>query len=230
MKKIFIYVFLLIASAGFSQALSSDEIIQKYISAIGGTDELKKMKQITMYGKAESGGNIYEITAYEDRVENYQFAVVSGTGYEVRTYFDLKGGWLMQNGVKQDIDQATYQKVKMTVEDGTYFYLADMESSGVKTELLGEENIDGMETYKVKLTRNGENKSIQYFDKKTFYLIRLLSTATGPEIIVNYSDYKSVPGTGLVLPYKMTKGGINSVIDKYEINVPLDPSRLILDK
>lgn len=229
MKKIYIVILLVFTSNLFSQTLTSDEIIQKYISAIGGIDEIKKIKQITIYGTAISGLNTYDLLAYEDAVEKYQFAHVSGIDYDVRTYFDTKTGWTLQNGVKSDISGATLQQLIPNIEDGTYFYLGDMESRGIKTELLGEERVNGRDTYKIKFIRNGKDKNIQYFDKDSYYLI-VVETPGINSIQILYDKYKTVPGTNLKLPYYNEKGGIMGSIDKYEINVPLNPMLLIFDK
>jgi len=229
MKKIYVLLFLFVVSCVNSQTLTSDEIVQKYISAIGGIEEVKKINQLTLIGKAESGGNIYELFAYEDVVEKYQFARVSGKDYNVRTYFDTKEGWTMQNGVKSALSKETLEQLIPNLEDGTYFYLSDLNIRGIKTELLGEENINGKDTYKIKFTRNGKDKNIQYFDKKTFYLV-MLETPGINSIKIYYDDYKEVPGTKLTLPYYNEKGAIKGTTDKYEINVPLDPMLLFFDK
>lgn len=223
MKKIYVLLFLLIVSNLFSQNLTSDEIVQKYISAIGGIDEVKKIKQLTLTGKAESDGAAYELFAYEDIVENYQFAKVSGPNYLVKTYFDNKEGWTIQNGVKSSFLKETLESLQPNLEDGTYFYLSDMESRGIKTELLGEEKINGKDVYKIKFTRNGNEKNIQYFDKNTFYLL-VVETPGINSVKIYYDDYKEVPGTNLKLPYYNEKGGIKGTIEKYEINVPLNPA------
>ncbi len=232
MKKIYLLFCLLVFSANvsFAQSLTSDEIVQKYIDAIGGIDELKKMKQITLIGKADVMGQNSDLLAYEDSEEKYQFARVNGEGFDIKTYFDMKGGWIMQNGIKQEVTGEQHEKLKTTIADGTYFYLTDMESRGIKTELLGEENIEGTDTYKIKFTR-GDTKSIKYFSKETFYLIRVQSQSTnGTEIILNYSDYRQVPETKLIMPYITDKGPIKGTVEKYEINVPLNPMLLLFDK
>lgn len=229
MKKIYIVILLVLTSNLFSQTLTSDEIVQKYISAIGGIDEIKKIKQITIYGTAISGLNTYDLLAYEDAVEKYQFAHVSGIDYDVRTYYDTKTGWTLQNGVKSSLSKQTLESLLPNIEDGTYFYLGDMESRGIKTELLGEERINGKDTYKIKFTRNGKDKNIQYFDKDTYYLI-MVETPGINSVQILYDKYKTVPGTNLKLPYYNEKGGIMGTIEMYEINVPLNPMLLIFDK
>ncbi len=232
MKKIYIIISFLIlsVSASFAQTLTSDEIVQKYITAIGGVDELKKMKQITLTGKATVMGQVAEMLAYEDAEEKYQYAHVSGEGFDVISYFDMKSGWMKQNGVKEDATAEQLEKLKTTIEDGTYFYLTDMEKRGIKTELIGEENIDGIDCYKVKFTR-GDTKNFKYFAKDTFYLMKAeVMTSKGNQIILNYSDYREVPNTKLKLPYVTERGPIKGTVDKYEINVPLNPMLLIFDK
>ena len=123
MKKIYIVILLVLTSNLFSQTLTSDEIVQKYIAAIGGIEEIKKIKQITIYGTAISGLNTYDLLAYEDAVEKYQFAHVSGIDYDVRTYYDTKTGWTLQNGVKSSLSKETLESLLPNNEDGTYFYL-----------------------------------------------------------------------------------------------------------
>ena len=104
-----------------------------------------------------------------------------------------------------------------------------MESRGIKTEQLGEERINGKDTYKIKFTRNGKDKNIQYFAKDTYYLV-MVETPGINSIQILYDKYKNVPGTNLKLPYYNEKGGIMGTIEMYEINVPLNPMLLIFDK
>ncbi|MBN8570905.1 MAG: hypothetical protein J0M18_14850 [Ignavibacteria bacterium] len=229
MKKIYIVILLVLTSNLFSQTLTSDEIVQKYIAAIGGIEEVKKIKQITIYGTAISGLSTFDLLAYEDAVEKYQFAHVSGIDYDVKTYYDTKTGWTLQNGVKSSLSKETLESLLPNIEDGTYFYLGDMESRGIKTELLGEERVNGKDTYKIKFTRNGKDKNIQYFDKDTYYLI-MVETPGINSVQILYDKYKTVPGTNLKLPYYNEKGGIMGTIEMYEINVPLNPMLLIFDK
>lgn len=229
MKKFYIVVLLVFTSNLFSQSLTSDVIVQNYITAIGGIDEIRKINQLTMTGKAVSGENTYDLLAYEDALEKYQFAHVNGDNYDVKTYFDTKAGWTVQNGVKSSLSQETIQQLQPNIEDGTYFYLGDMESRGIKTELLGEEKINGKNAYKIKFTRNGKDKNIQYFDKDTYYLL-MVETPGINSVKIYYDDYKNVPGTNLKFPYYNEKGGIKGTVDKYEINVPLNPMLLIFDK
>lgn len=226
MKKFYIVVLLVFTSNLFSQTLTSDEIVQNYITAIGGIEEIKKINQLTLTGKALSGENTYNLLAYEDAVEKYQYANVSGDNYNVKTYFDTKTGWTVQNGVKSSLSQETVQQLQPNIEDGTYFYLGDMESRGIKTELLGEEKINGKIAYKIKFTRNGKDKNIQYFDKDTYYLL-MVETPGINSVKIYYDDYKNVPSTNLKFPYYNEKGGIKGFVNEYIINVPMDSTKII---
>lgn len=233
MKKIYaLLVFLFIGSNLFSQTLTSDEIVNKYVNAIGGAAELKKIKQISFSGKATIMGHVTaDILYYEDAVKKCMFSLVSGEGISAKNYYDTKSGWASQNGNKEDVTEDQMKILKTTVEDGTYFYLSDMEGNGIKTELLGEENIDGRDCYKIKFTHNGTDKNVQYIDKSSFYVVRVESISSkGNLITVNNSDYKEVPGTKLILPYTIERGPLKAVVDKYEINISQEPQIILGSK
>ena len=177
MKKIYTLIFWSLIfsfqfSSLYSQTLTSDEIVNKYINAIGGADELKKIKQFCFTGKAVLMGHVEgSITFYEDSDAKCMFSLISGEGFNVKSYFDMNKGWTMQNDVKEEATSGQMEKLKITVEDGTLFYLGDFQSRGIKTELLGEEKIDNNDCYKIKFTRNGKEKNVQYIDKKTFLVL-----------------------------------------------------------
>jgi len=235
MKKIytlFVFIFVLSFSTSFSQTLTSDEIVNKYINAIGGVDELKKIKQFCFTGKALIMGHVNgDITFYEDSEAKCMFSVITGEGFTVKSYFDMNSGWNSQNGMREDVTPEQMEKLKITVEDGTIFYFADMKSRDIKTELLGEEKIDSVDCYKIKFTRGGKDKNVQYFDKKTFLVQRLeFVSSKGNTIVINYSDYKEVPGTKLKFPYAFERSPLKGTIDKYELNVPLSPKLIVGDK
>ncbi|MBS1493988.1 MAG: hypothetical protein JST55_10775 [Bacteroidetes bacterium] len=232
MKKIYTLLCLFLFSSAFSQTLTSDEIVQKYISAIGGTSELKKINQLSITGKAVIMGHVTaDVIFYEDAVQKCMFSLVTGEGFSAANYYDMTAGWVSQNGAKEDITPEQMNTIKITVEDGTYFYLADMEGKGIKTEVLGEEKIDGKDCYKVKFTHKGTDKNTQYIDKNTFYPIRVESISSkGNLIIVNNTDFKEVPGTKLILPYGIERGPLKCTIDKYEINMPVEPKIVLGNK
>ncbi len=220
---------MLFVSAAYSQTLTSDEIVNKYINAIGGASELKKINQVSLTGKALIMGHVTaDINYYQDAVQKCMFSIVSGEGISAQNYYDMTSGWISQNGAKEEVTLEQMNTLKITVEDGTYFYLADMEGKGIKTELLGEEKIDGRDCYKIKFTHKGTDKNVQYIDKESFYAVRVESISSkGNLIIVNNSDYREVPGTKLILPYSIERGPLKGAVDKYEINVPLDPKIIL---
>lgn len=223
---------MLLVSGAYSQTLTSDEIVNKYINSIGGISELKKINQISLSGKAVIMGHVTaDILYYEDAVQKCMFSLVSGEGISAKNYYDMKSGWVAQNGAKEEVTPEQMEILKITVEDGTYFYLSDMEGKGIKTELLGEENINGKDCYKIKFTRKGLDKNIQYIDKSSYFVLRVESISSkGNLIVVNNSDYMEVPGTKLILPYVIERGPLKGTVDKYEINAALEPQIILGSK
>ncbi len=73
----------------------------------------------------------------------------------------------------------------------------DYKTKGHKVELLGKETIDGVECYKLKVTRNNGFVMTDYIDTKNYYLVRNVSTqhANGQEVeqTVSFSNFQKLP-------------------------------------
>jgi outer membrane lipoprotein-sorting protein len=109
--------------------------------------------------------------------------------------------------------------------------LVDYEKKGHTVELLGTEDVDGTEAYKVKLTKKNGNETIFFLD--TEYCLEIKSQSTtnrqGMEIEVesSYGDYKEVAGVMMVHSMTQTVGGpggsqvISFTFEKVEPNIDL---------
>ena len=76
--------------------------------------------------------------------------------------------------------------------------LVDYAAKGHKVELLGKEDVDGTECYKIKVTLAGGKDETYYIDPASNMIIRIkkIQKANGQEqeIQSDFSDYKEVGG------------------------------------
>jgi outer membrane lipoprotein-sorting protein len=111
--------------------------------------------------------------------------------------------------------------------------LIDYKAKGNTVELLGKEKVEGADAYKLKVTlKNGVVRTM-YVDAEHFLEIKEESRRTirGSEMEMDtiVGDYKEVDG--LMLPHSVDAGAKGSpqrqklVIEKIEINVPIDDAR-----
>jgi outer membrane lipoprotein-sorting protein len=149
--------------------------------------------------------------------------------------YDGASGWsLMPFGGSKVPQQMTAEEATLAEEqadiDGP---LIDYKAKGNTVELLGKEKVEGADAYKLKVTlKNGVVRTM-YVDAEHFLEIKEESRRTirGSEMEMDtiVGDYKEVDG--LMLPHSVDAGAKGSpqrqklVIEKIEINVPIDDAR-----
>ena len=78
------------------------------------------------------------------------------------------------------------------------FPFLDYSSHGVTAELKGTEKVDGKEAYKVELTMPNGDKSTNYYNSETHFLVQQQSTLKTPQgsftQTITLSDYKDFEG------------------------------------
>lgn len=215
-------------------AQTADELVAKNIQARGGADKIKAVKSTRTTGKMVMGQGIeapfviYEKRPNQTRME---FSFQGMTGVQA---FDGKNGWgVMPFMGKKEPEAVPAEENKLMEEqadmDGP---LVDYKAKGHKVELVGKEQVEGADAYKLKLTlKNGKTRNI-YLDADTHLEIKMEAkrTVRGNEVDgeTTYGDYKEE--NGLMLPHTIETGFKGSpqkqklVLEKFEINNDLPDS------
>ena len=111
----------------------------------------------------------------------------------------------------------------------------DWAEKGYQVELLGKEEVDGTEAYKVKLTRASGNERMYYLDTEYYlpFKVEGKSTIQGTEVETEtiLGDYKEVDG--LILPHSIeTSGGRGGAqvitIDTVTIDAGLEDTLFVM--
>lgn len=220
-------------------AQTAEEIIDTYIENMGGLENWNKLEGIKMYAKVNQGGMEIplEITQLKD---GRQMTVINFQGQEIKQgVFDGETLWstnfASQKAEKSDQETTDNLKLQSGEFPDPFFKYKER---GYKVELLGTEEIDGAETFKIKLTRKPmkvdgqeeENVSFYFFDTENFVPIVMHSEIkTGPSkgqmSETKMSDYQEIDG--LYFPYALTQGmkgqpGQAITMDKIELNPTVD--------
>ncbi|MCK5401997.1 MAG: outer membrane lipoprotein-sorting protein [Flavobacteriaceae bacterium] len=220
-------------------AQTAEEIINTYFENIGGLETLKKVEGIKMTAKVNNGGMEIPIEIIQLK-SGKQMTVINFQGKEIKQgVFNGETLWstnfMTQKAEKSDAE--TTANMKLNANDFLDPFI-DYKEKGYTIELLGNETIDGAETFKIKLTKEPitvdgiEEADVNFFffDVDNFVPIAMQSEiksgqGKGMTLEITMSDYQEVDG--IYLPFSMTQGikgqpGAPLTISTIEINPVVD--------
>ena len=183
---------------------ATKDIITKYINAIGGAEELKKVTSMLSVGEITISGMKMDITK-KDMNPNYSMTEVTMNGQQVvKQLFDGKTGYRLQMGSQQKMDDNELADRKNSKGIFRQLYY----DSGYKVPVLSVEKVNSNDAYKLQVTSPAGNNSIEYYDVNTGLLVKaeVATKMGGQDIkqIVEYSNYKKVGNILLSFSDKIT--------------------------
>lgn len=209
-------VFLMIGS--FSYAQNVDKIIDTYFENIGGADNFRALNGISMKASVNAQGMDIplEMTQLKGGKQLVKFELQGKKLTQLA--FDGEVAWghnfMTMQAEKQD--SIATENLKRLSGDFPDPFL-DYKDKGYKAEFVGEETMEGVECFKVKLTKKPtivddkeeEDVSFYFFDKENYVPIVMQSEIKtgqmkGAVSQTIFSDYEEVDG--LYFPFSMTQG------------------------
>ena len=231
MKKIFLSMMVFGATAFTLSAQTADEIIEKYITAIGGADKWTKVQSIKVEGQVEVQGLAIPYTMQGLQLKGMRV----DAEFQGNIIIDIvtpTNGW-SQNPLagKNTLSPITEEELKSKVDDlDIQDAFIEYKTKGSAVEFLGKDEEDGNEYFKIKMTSKNNNEKTYFFDTKTYLIYKIESVVKqqGQEMktAVKYLDYQSID-FGIKMPFKTDQGMMMMVIKKVTINPVVDESIFI---
>ena len=208
------------------EGVTVDQVLNKYIDAVGGKDNLLKINDETLKMTGTMQGMNIVITMSRKAPNKFYQLIDFGVGQQ-KTVFDGIKGKTSAMGQEQELTGDQLESIKIEAEMRAFL---DYAKYGIKTELTGMEKINDKDAYKVTLTMPTGKKSTQYYDVASGLLVRQITTADTPQgsftSTIDMDDYRDVQG--VKLPYKLIQstpmGSIELTTSAVEINKSIDDS------
>jgi outer membrane lipoprotein-sorting protein len=232
--QIFLQWLLLCAACFAMFAQTPDDLVNRYIEARGGLPKIKSVTSMRMTGSMSMANLEVPITMLMQRPNSVrmEFTVKGSTGIRA---FDGNTGWTLMPFLGTPGPMAVTGSELRDLQDQADIdgALVDYKAKGNKLELAGKENVNGVDAYKLKVTRASGAVEWIYLDATTYLDIKEDAThtiqGTPREVETVISDYRDIDG--LKFPFAVQSGVKNEpdqqqklTIHKVEINVPLDSS------
>jgi hypothetical protein len=229
MKKFLLPTLLVVTllTAGFSmQAQTADEVIDKYITAIGGKAKWKQVNSMKMEGQIEVQG--IEIPFTMQAVNNKGARVdAEFQGNKIIDITTPTQGWA-QNPMagKTTLQPITADELKLKLDNldlqGAFI---DYKEKGSTVEALGKDEEEGNEYFKIKMVTKNKIETTYFFDLKTnlIYKQESMVTQQGQDIkqTIKNLDYQDTD-FGVKMPFKIDQGAFMMVVKKVITNPVVD--------
>ena len=194
------------------QAQTADEILDQYFENIGGVEAWQNLNSMSMEGTSSMQGMEFPIKVYSKR-PNMEKVEISAQGMNIVQAFDGETAWAINpfagstEPAKAGADE-TAEAAKRTFEDDFINY----QDKGHTVELLGKEEIEGTETFKIKLTKENGDEEIYFFDTENYVPIMMRSFAAvgpmkGQSVETFLSDYEEHEGLMVPMSIEQKIGG-----------------------
>lgn len=185
-----------------AEGVTAESVVKNYIKAIGGEEKLESVKDLSMKLSAEMMGQKIEI---EQKILRPDHSLMTMTlpsqNMTVMKILVNKDSVSMQR-MGQPMPLSDEQKADMK-QNTEPFPELNFLNGKYQLKLTGIEQVNGKDAYAIKVTNAKGKTSTYYFDTKTGYEVRKVSsekTQRGEvSDITDLSDYKAV--NGILFPY-----------------------------
>ena len=212
-----------------------DDIIDRYIKRVGGSEKIQAITTLRRIGKFTRDDGLEAIVVQESTRPNKVRQEFSIQGMTAVNAYDGANGWKIDpfEG-KKDAESLSEEETRSIVEDSDFDEpLINYRQKGNKVELVGMDQVEGTDVYKLKVTLKSGDTRYYYMDTDSYvpikYETKRIIRGTPQESERILGDYKQVGGWFLPFSIEIREKGSSGsqkiTFDKIEFNVPIDTTR-----
>jgi len=195
-----LFCLLVCFSAAAQTTPTADEIVDKYVAAIGGKKALTKLKDLTLQGSITINNMPMQQTVKQKLSGKSSLLITSNGQVFYKQVTDGENVLMVTpQGTMRPVGAAAKQVVLFSrlVSERSY------KEDGIKSTLEGKEVIDGRDAYKITHTlADGSSSWTNYYDVATGLLVQNVSTMASTGMATyKFSEYKEIPGTNVKIAH-----------------------------
>ena len=235
MRKLSVFASLLLlfalTTSGFGQTI--DEVIDNHVKAIGGLDKLLAIKSVKFTGKFSGGGFEVPVTYQIKRPNMVRMDITFQGNSQIRAY-DGTTGWQVNpwSGKTDPEKMPAEDEKQMREQTDIEGPLVNYKVKGYTVELMGKEDMEGSEVYKVKLTDKDGEVTYYFLDTQSYLILKETKKRKAKEKEINsetlYGNYQQVEGVTFPMSIEFREvgqqQGQSGIMEKVELNVEIDDS------
>jgi len=211
-----------------AQDMSLDDVLAKHYAALGGLDNLKGVNSATLKGNMTMGQGMeapFTMRFLRPMMARLEFTMQGMTGIQA---YDGEVAWMVMPFLgKNDPEEMADDQAKSMKEQADFDGpLVDWKAKGHQVELVGMEETEGTEAYKLQVNLSNGDVRYHFLDSESFITIKQegKTEVQGNEVEFEtiLSDYKQVDGLWFAHSVESKPKGAPSgqviTIDSIELN------------
>ncbi|NJK96266.1 MAG: hypothetical protein HC905_16335, partial [Bacteroidales bacterium] len=222
---------LLLAPTSSLKSQTLSEVLQKYAVAIGGDENIAKIKSIYVETIISDNEKQSPCTTVVQNGKGCK-SITEITGQKYINCYTEKSGWFIYGNTNDKpnvMPEEQYKSCRIYIYTSKPFW--NWAEKGYKAELVGKENNESTDMYKIKVTVDDNYTAFYYFDASTSLPIKMtipIEYKGETKIVTStYHDYRKTK-TGILYPFLVKtdlwgKVKTEHKVVKLEINRTVDP-------
>ena len=207
---------------------SVDEILTKYVTALGGADAIGKVTSRVMKGQILVAGSGSPIEVYT-KAPDMRVTITHGAQGDSYTAFDGKAGWMGSTGrPAREMNASSSAASSLDAEFSLALHLKEMYPQMRRGR---PETVNGVLCDVVNGQAPGRPAVRLYFERESGLLLRMVRYADTPmgrlPTQIDYADYRN--SGGAKIPFRWTlarpNGRFTIQIAEAQVNVPIDDAK-----
>lgn len=217
--------------ASIPAGLTAAKVMDKFLTAIGGEENVRALKDLKMTLNTEMQGQQLQIIITSKAPNMSKTNVNMGGMPVVTSIFNGTDAKVVQMGQEAPIDDN--QKKDMAFEAAIVSEIAIKDMS-LDAQLTGIETIEGISAYAVEITKPSGSKTSYFYDINTGLKLRTSATAQGPqgEVVqeTDFTDYQDVSGVKFPYTISMPMGPMKmkAIAESIEVNTGIEDSEFTI--
>ena len=181
------------ASNTAAPAVDAKTIINDYLKALGGMEELQKIKSVVANLGMSMQGMTLDVQE-KKMFPNMEVTTVKMGGNVVnKNLFDGNTGYQEQMGQKKEM---TKEEIDEKKAQTSLFDQVDYLTGNYKLKVAGTEKVEGKDAYKLEVTLPGGKSQAEYYDIQSHLLVRVVKDVQANNMTISntitFADYKKV--------------------------------------
>jgi outer membrane lipoprotein-sorting protein len=216
------------------RAQTAEEIVAKSLDARGGLRKLKAVQSVRLTGQVSSGDAQGTLVVELKRPGKMREEITVDGKTMIRTTNGTSGWVLNALEGKNDPEPMDSEDMKAMAQQADFDRpLVDYRTKGIKIELVGHEQLEDKDTFKLRVTLKDGQVRYDYIGASSFLELkwegRIVRAGQDFHRESFFRDYRSVEG--IMFPFTVDSDSFGSVgqqkivFEKIELNPPIDDSR-----